>query len=98
MRKNAEKVIAAFNDGKPAKGDSKATIRTDGDTVWSYAMPIAGFMPDGTLWILSYDKAPTATTRSQVRALETAVASGSLKCKHEDCNNYLHEVACLTRK
>ena len=65
MRKNAEKIIGAFLD-KAAAQDK--TLRTDGATVWSYAMPIARW-EDGRVHVLAYRDAPTATTRSHVRAV-----------------------------
>lgn len=78
MRKNAQAVIEAFNAGKAKHGE---TIRTDGRTIWSYAMPIAEVRSDGSIWILPYEDAPTNTTRSHVRACETLV-----ECRHEDCH------------
>lgn len=72
MRKNMQTVIAAFIAGKPAK---EKTCWTDGDTVWSYRMPIAHRAADGTVYIVNYIDAPTVTTRSQVRALERSFPS-----------------------
>ncbi len=67
MRKNAEKVIKAFLEGKRAQGDSKKTIHTDGRVLYSYAMPIAAHTANG-VELIEYERAPSATTRSQVRA------------------------------
>lgn len=75
MRKNIEKVIEAFKQGKPAKGDSKATCHTDGEVVYSYALPIAIRSP-GRFGCADEVKIredyPTATTRSQISALFSA--------------------------
>lgn len=75
MRRNISKVIEAFKAGKAATGDSKRTCWTDGETVYSYAMPIAKRSANGSIAIINYSDAPTATTRSQVRALETAFST-----------------------
>ncbi len=70
MRKNIEKVIAAFRRGESAIGDSKRTCHTDGRTVYSYDMPIAERRDNNVVWVITLYSAPTATTRLQVRALE----------------------------
>lgn len=70
MRKNMAKVIEAFKRGESAVGDSKGTCSTDGTTVYSYRMPIARRLDGGAVQIVAYSSAPTATTRSQVRALQ----------------------------
>ncbi len=67
MRSNIEKVLRAFEAGDSAVGDSKRTCSTDGRTLFSYAMPIARRV-GRTIYIVPYKMAPTATTRSQVRA------------------------------
>lgn len=72
MRKNMSKVIEAFKAGKAATGDSKRTCWTDGTTVYSYRMPIARRTDAGAIQVVAYGSAPTATTRSQVRALQIA--------------------------
>jgi len=74
MRKNMQKVIAAFLSGKAASGDSKRTCSTDGSTIYSYAMPIAWKKSDGTIETAPYKTAPSATTRSQIHACELAFA------------------------
>jgi len=69
MRKNIAKVIAAFERGVSCIGDSKRTCWTDGDTIYSYRMPIAQRMKTGAIHVVTYDAAPTRTTKSQVHAL-----------------------------
>lgn len=70
MRKNIEKVIEAFKRGIPAKGDSKQTCRTDGEVVYSYALPIARRISGrGISSIVIIWDHPTQTTRSQIDAL-----------------------------
>jgi len=73
MRKNMAKVIEAFKSGRAAIGDTKRTCSTDGNTIWSYAMPIAWRNPDGTIGVVAYEKAPSQTTRTQVRACMVAL-------------------------
>ena len=69
MRKNIQKVIEAFTQGTSAKGDSKGTCSTTGETVYSYAMPIARRTSLG-VELAEYDQGPSRTTKSQIRALE----------------------------
>lgn len=71
MRQNASKVIEAFKVGQAAAGDSKRTISTDGTTILSYAMPIARRV-DGVVQVIDAKKAPSNTTRAQIRACMVA--------------------------
>ena len=75
MRKNIAAVIAAFLEGSPAVGDSRRTCWTDGEILYSYAMPIAWRKHPkyGCLAVVAYECAPTATTRGHVRAAESEV-------------------------
>lgn len=88
-RKNATQVIEAFKVGKataPAKETGRGgpsagsvgyrnAIWTDGTCIYSYKMKIAERLDDGTIWIVEYSKAPTATTRSHVRACQMLLQS-----------------------
>lgn len=99
MRKNAEKVIRAFLARKPAQGDSKRTISTDGSILYSYRMPIARHgVCDRTFVVMNREDAPSNTTRSHVDAVELILttenhapmvrvpASSVLLCvEHSDC-------------
>jgi hypothetical protein len=81
MRQNIAKVIEAFLRGIPAKGDSKATCWTDGEIVYSYALPIArrvsrGYGKIPTIEII--DDHPTQTTRSQIDALRRTFPGADL--------------------
>ncbi len=69
MRKNIEKVIAAFIAGNAA---NEKTCMTDGTVLYSYAMPIAAKTGDG-IFVVKDSAAPSATTRAQVRAVACAV-------------------------
>jgi len=69
MRANIEKVLHAFGAGSSAVGDSGRTCSTDGTTLYSYRMPIARRV-GGRIYIVPYHMAPSATTRSQVRAAQ----------------------------
>jgi hypothetical protein len=71
MRKNVKKVIDAFIKGKPALGDAKKTISTDGKNIYSYKMLIATKLDFQTVALIPYASGPSQTTRSQIRALET---------------------------
>lgn len=68
MRKNIQRVIDAYKQGKSAKGDSKATCSTDGTKVWSYWTVIAERQTDGSTKVVSEDGF-SRTTKSQIRAL-----------------------------
>ncbi len=70
MRKNVKKVIEAFLLHKSAVGDSKKTISTDGNVIYSYAMQIAWRVNGTTVNLVPYEKGPSRTTRSQIRACE----------------------------
>ena len=75
MRKNAQKVLQAFAENKPKKGDS---ISTNGSEVFSYNMLIARTSPTGGVELLVYADAPSATTRSHIRAVEEFFSSRSI--------------------
>jgi hypothetical protein len=66
MRKNAQKVLNCFAQERACKED---TIRTDGQRVFSYGMLVARRTSTG-IELIEYNRAPSATTRSHVRALE----------------------------
>lgn len=83
MRKNIRTVLDAFIAGRKANGDSKRTCWTDVETVYSYALPIAG-RKDGRLWILD-EAGRSMTTRSQIRACRIVLERLMVCVKHEDC-------------
>lgn len=68
MRKNIAACLKAMSRKQPHR---EATCSTDGMRLYSYAMLIAEYASpsDSIPWVLAYDKAPTATTRSQVSAV-----------------------------
>lgn len=74
MRKNISKVIAAFK-ARREMGDCRRSCSTDGTTIYSYRMPIARRLGNGSIVILAYASAPTATTRSQVSAMHVEFGS-----------------------
>lgn len=76
MRQNISKVLTAFQAGQPATGDSKGTCSTDGQTVWSYRMPIAWREPDGSITIVAREKGPSRTTKSQIDACRLRLEHG----------------------
>ena len=71
MRKNAEKVLEAFKVGNKY---SCGPISTTGQEVYSYHMLIAKRTSKG-IELIEYNKAPSATTRTHVRALEITFPS-----------------------
>lgn len=107
MRKNMRRALEAFEQRKPGKGDSKKTCWTDGDTLFSYAMPIAKWTFAETvaerdvsgesipqLWIS--DESSTATTNAQIRAI--ALFFGTCR-EHDECIQSLkHGQECWDRK
>ncbi len=70
MRKNIAAVIEAWKHGEAHRAD---TCRTDGTTIWSYEMPIARRAKNGRVRVLDVDKAPSRTTKMQIRAVADSV-------------------------
>lgn len=83
-KKDTAKVVNAFLagnecEGRPCPSNGLRRMRTDGRTLWSYAMPIARWVRhagDPCIELVEYGRAPSATTRSHVRAVETLATSG----------------------
>ena len=90
MRANIKKVIEAFTAGEPASGDSKRTCSTNGYTIFSYEMPIAWRLLDGSVVVAEYDAGPSRTTKSQIRACEIAFPGAKR-------GNYSHESEIFTQ-
>ena len=67
-RKNVSAVINAFAARRPHR---EATCSTDGDTVYSYALPIASRI-HGEVVVLDPKESPSATTSGQIRAVLAA--------------------------
>lgn len=72
MRKNMKAVIDAFRKGE---SHTEKTCRTDGKTIWSYALEIAQKMSDGTVVVLPVERSPSRTTTSQIRAIAASLCS-----------------------
>lgn len=68
MRKNAAKVIGAFNQGKAAQDGA---LMTNGEEVFSYAMRIA-WREAGRVWVVSKEASPSKTTSAHIGALMVA--------------------------
>jgi len=64
-RQNITKVISAFRSGRPHRED---TCHTDGQTVWSYGLPIASRI-GGQVVVLDKIESPSRTTSGQIRAV-----------------------------
>jgi len=72
MRKNIQKVIQAFKDGKAIQGDSKRTCWTDGRNLYSYNMLLAKRFDNGSkdmIVVISEEYSPSRTTTAQIRAI-----------------------------
>lgn len=69
MRKNIASVIDAFHNHEPYR---EKTCRTDGKVVYSYNMVIAVRAADGAVVVVDPKHAPSATTRSHMRAVLAA--------------------------
>jgi uncharacterized Zn finger protein (UPF0148 family) len=67
-RKNVSAVINAFEARRPKR---EATCSTDGDTVYSYGLPIASRI-HGEVVVLDPKESPSATTSGQIRAVLAA--------------------------
>jgi hypothetical protein len=66
-------IIGAFRERK-ALGKLGDPISTDGETIFSYRMPIGRRNPDGSFWIESASAAPSVTTRNHIYGLERTLA------------------------
>ncbi len=83
MRKNIEKVIAAFKAHKQAQGDSKRSCWTTGEEIYSYSTLIVRRNSDGSIWI--HDRNSTRTTNSQIDACTRSLLP---PCRHSDCADH----------
>lgn len=70
MRKNIQKVIEAYKQGKAAKGDSKGTCSTDGNRIFSYSTIIAERVGDKT--VIVGGEGISRTTTAQLRAVKVS--------------------------
>lgn len=64
-RKNITSVIKAFREKRSKRED---TCHTDGDTIWSYGLPIASRIR-GEVFVLDPKESPSRTTTGQIRAV-----------------------------
>ena len=92
MRKNAQRAIAAWLAGKPATGDSKRTIHTDGRILYSYAQPIASRGAEGTI-VADEVLSPSRTTTGQIRAVRYCVPGAIVVANQETITAYAAEYA-----
>ena len=75
MRKNIAKVIDAFRRGESARGDSKGTCWTNGESIFSYANQIVWRDPDGNLAFA--ERNSTRTTNSHISACRLSLSDTS---------------------
>lgn len=94
-RKNAEKVIAAFLQGKStpqatvrpngrgawSSGDDsyRNALWTDGERIFSYRMKIAERLDDGTIWIEDREKGPSRTTKAHIDGIRWGLKAEPLE-------------------
>ncbi len=71
-RKNITEVIGAF---QARKALAVHPCFTDGATIHSYGMAIAGRNPDGSIWIASSKDSPSQTTSAHIKAVRLAIGS-----------------------
>lgn len=83
-----DKVITAFLQGKAADGPKcynknlsvfgERIIRTDGQVIYSYLMPIAFRGADGFVYLLDYKDGPSRTTKQQIDAIRYGVVPSGI--------------------
>ena len=64
MRKGARKVCEAFEHGRPCRPSS--AIWTDGERIYSYALPIAWRMSTGNVFVEQNPARSSITTRNHI--------------------------------
>lgn len=64
------KIIEAFRARQLRGNPMRDAISTDGDTIFSYRMPIARRTPNGGIWIADAASAPSVTTRNHIYGLQ----------------------------
>jgi len=75
MRKNIASVIDAFHANETYQD---RTCRTDGQAVYSYALPIAARI-GSVVYVLDPEESPSRTTTSQIRAVLAALPEARTK-------------------
>ncbi len=82
------KIIEAFRQRRLMGNPMRDSISTDGDTIYSYRMPIAGRNPRGGIWIVDPAGAPSVTTRNHIYGLQRtftpAEIMGTQAAEHDD--------------
>jgi hypothetical protein len=64
MRKNAQRVCKAFEHGRPCRPGS--SIWTDGERIYSYAVPIAWRLSTGSVFVERNPERSSVTTQRHV--------------------------------
>lgn len=64
------KIIEAFRARRLMGNPMRDSISTDGDTIYSYRMPIARRTPNGGIFIIDPASAPSSTTRNHIYGLQ----------------------------
>jgi RadC-like JAB domain len=82
------KIINAFREHRLMGNPMRDSISTDGDTIYSYRMPIARRTASGGIAIVDPAGAPSATTRNHIYGLQRtftpAEISGTRAAEHDD--------------
>jgi hypothetical protein len=81
-RKNVSKVVDKFLGAQHGNGDSKRTIWTDGNTVYSYAMPIAHrantLQGQWRFFVVKRSESPSRTTSMHISQVGTMMAASTI--------------------
>jgi hypothetical protein len=83
------KIINAFRDRRLMGNPMRDSISTDGDTIYSYRMPIARRTSNGGVSIVDPAGAPSATTRNHIYGLQRTftpaeIAGTQRAAEHDD--------------
>jgi hypothetical protein len=82
-RKNVTKAVELFLSGQCGKGSSTGTIRSAGDVLYSYNLPIAARMQQacGTwrFFVLDSDWSPSKTTTTHLNQVRTEMKLSTIE-------------------
>lgn len=69
-RKNVLEVFRCFAIGKSKRGN---TVSTDGETLYSYALPLASRVFGSLIAVVPWSAAPSMTTKQHLSSLRAAI-------------------------
>jgi len=102
MRANVKKTIQAFCRSERYIGgtnkDGRPTVWTDGDTIFSYAMPIATTIRGcGAVLLVNWDDAPTQTTKQHLSGVNQEFHRAPSVCL-DDLKDYMNHQDAEVRR